>query len=414
MMKASVRLKLLGIATAAVGLIGNMGAAIAQDFGKVEVNQSDFVVVSAPGGTLIPHSLMILQQITDARPCWSESGANPVEITPLLLDFDFSGICSRATDSNGYSIRLADQDLGSQYNLRVAQQGGDLVLSAAPRPGVQSGAFVIGRTGGISSTGFAKIILDPGWRLAKRTFEGRELGHLYLTNDLTLAQVLEAAGGPVVVVPDPTPTPTPTPTLTFADTRGDVYAGDIEKAVSIGFVSGFFEDNTFRPRNPVTREQIVSMVIESLSKGLGLSVTVPEATSNPFPDVAADRWSAAKIQFAKTNNIVSGGEDGNFRPTDPLTRVELMAILRRTVEYSRSQKQLSAEVNPTQDPFNFSDISGHWGESIILAMSRHCGVASPINESGTAFAPNSDALRNYAAAAIVRVIDCQQNPTTGG
>ena len=425
MMKASARLKFLGIATLAVGLVGSMSAAIAQTFGKVEVDQSRYVLVSAPGGRLIPHSLMILQQVTDERACWSELGSNPVEITPLLLDFDFTGICSRATDSNGYSLRLADEDLGSQYRLQVTEQEGDLVLSAVPRAG-RSGTFIIGRTGGISSTGFAKINLNSGWRLTKRTFEGRSLGHTYLTNDLTLAQVIEAAGGSVVTAPtpptQPRPSITPPPTLTFADTQGDVYAADIEKAVTIGFVSGFFEDNTFRPRNPVTREQVVSMVIEALSKGIDLSLTVPAATSNPFPDVAASRWSADKILFAKNSNIVSGGDDGNFRPADPVTRAELMAILRRAIEYGRQQVQqaqpelniTSTDVKPSQDPFNFTDISGHWGEEVIKLMSSHCGIASPLNESGAAFAPNTPALRNYAASAIVRTIDCQQNPVTGG
>ena len=425
-MKAPARLKFLGMATVAVGLVSSMSAAIAQTFGKLEVNQERYVVVAAPGGSLIPHSLMILQQVTDERACWSELGANPVEITPLLLDFDFSGICSRATDSNGYSLRLADEDLGSKYRFQVTEQAGDLVLSAVPRAG-RGGTFVIGRTGGISSTGFAKINLDPGWRLTKRTFEGRTLGHTYLTNDLTLAQVIEAAGDTVATAPtppaQPKPSVTPPTVLTFADTQGDIYAADIEKAVTIGFVSGFFEDNTFRPTNPVTREQIVSMVIEALSKGISsISVTLPEAVGDPFPDVQADRWSAAKIQFAKDNNIVKGGDDGNFRPADPVTRAELMAILRRAVEYGREQSQqnnpesniTSTEVNPTQEPFDFTDISGHWAEPVIDLMSSHCGVASPLNESGSAFAPNVAALRNYAAAAIIRTIDCQQNPVTGG
>ena len=430
-MKASARLKFLGIATVAVGLVSSMGAAIAQTFGKVEVDQSQYVVVAARGSRLVPYSLMVIGQLTNERPCWSELGTNPVEITPLLLDFDFSGICSRATDSNGYSPRLADEDLGSRYRLQVTEQEGDLVLSAVPRPGprpTQGGSFIIGRTGGISSTGFAKINLNSGWRLTRRTFENRNLGHLYLTNDLALAQVLETDGGPIGIAPTlperPTTPISPTPTLTFADTQGDVYAGDIEKAVSIGFVSGFFEDNTFRPRDPVTREQIVSMVVEALSKGIGLNLgfTVPDATSAPFPDVPANRWSAAKIQFAKNNNIVSGGDDGRFRPAEPVTRVELMAVLRRAVEYGRSQAQESnpelnierTDVFPTQESFNFTDITGHWGEDVIKLMSSHCGIASPVNEVGTVFAPNTPALRNYAASAIVRTIDCQQNPATGG
>jgi hypothetical protein len=39
-------------------------------------------------------------------------------------------------------------------------------------------------------------------------------------------------------------------------------------------------------------------------------------------------------------------------------------------------------------------------------MSGFCGVASPLNEQGSSFVPNDPARRNYAAAAIVRTLDC--------
>jgi hypothetical protein len=39
-------------------------------------------------------------------------------------------------------------------------------------------------------------------------------------------------------------------------------------------------------------------------------------------------------------------------------------------------------------------------------MSAYCGVASPLNETGTNFAPDEPAKRNYAAAATVRMLDC--------
>jgi hypothetical protein len=54
-----------------------------------------------------------LEQIPGKQKCWSESGSNPVMIDPLLLNFDFTGICRRATDSNGYSIRLDGRISGS-------------------------------------------------------------------------------------------------------------------------------------------------------------------------------------------------------------------------------------------------------------------------------------------------------------
>ncbi|MEG4913698.1 S-layer homology domain-containing protein [Microcoleus sp. B7-D4] len=36
------------------------------------------------------------------------------------------------------------------------------------------------------------------------------------------------------------------------------------------------------------------------------------------------RWSAGKVLFARDNKIVSGYQDGTFKPTQPVTRAELM------------------------------------------------------------------------------------------
>ncbi|NJN04667.1 MAG: DUF3747 domain-containing protein [Leptolyngbyaceae cyanobacterium RM1_1_2] len=405
-MKTSVRLKAAALAATAIGLLGGTGTALAQNFGSAEIDQNDVVVIAAPGSRFIPYELYVYEQVTDARQCWSESGSNPVAIAPLLLTFDFTGICNRAADSNGYSVRLAGSDLGSSFRLQVVESGGQLVLRGVSNA---NGRFTIGQASGVSGTGFTKLVLNPGWRLTKRTFEGRTLGHYYFTNEMTLAQILAAEGE--VATPPPTPTPPTAPiTPTFPDVRGDLYATQIQRATEIGFISGF-QDGTFGPRQPVTREQAVSMLVEALKIQLpNVDLAVPtQVAAAPFPDVAANRWSAAKIQFAKDSGIVSGDVVGTFRPSTTVSRVELMAMIRRAAEFRRRQLNLSPELPLNQQPFGFSDINAHWGESLISLMSAHCGIASPLNETGTAFSPSSPALRNYASAAIVRLIECEGN-----
>ena len=44
-------------------------------------------------------------------------------VDPALNRFDFTGICSRYIDSNGYSLRVGEEDLASRYRLRLEQQG---------------------------------------------------------------------------------------------------------------------------------------------------------------------------------------------------------------------------------------------------------------------------------------------------
>jgi len=73
----------------------------------------------------------------------------------LLLDFDFTGSCERATDSNGYSLRIRGTDYGLEYLLRIVQRNGELVLVGTPRNPRQS-EVIVGRTKGLG-TGLIQI-----------------------------------------------------------------------------------------------------------------------------------------------------------------------------------------------------------------------------------------------------------------
>lgn len=410
----SLRITVAALAAATLGTLGSLNAAFAQTFGSTEVDSANFVLVSSPAGNLSRNpQLMIIEQQSDAQPCWSETGTNPTQIEPLLLNFDFTGICGRSLDSNGYSIRTADGDMGSRFDLTIQEQDGQLLLVGTPsnfptNPYRRAPAFRIGQASGIAPNGFTKLTLDPGWRLTKRTTtDGRTLGHVYLTNDMPIAQILEAAGADDAIA---NPTTTPEVGLSFPDVRGDIYGREIDRAVEIGFIAGFEEDNTFRPRANLTREQLVSMIFEALNSQENLSLVLPsQVNSNPYSDVSSDRWSAAKIQFAKQSGIVSGYQDGTFKPDQPVTRAELMAIIRRAAEYSRRQRGLAETLPSTQEARAFSDTQGHWAAPVISSLTSYCGIATPLNETGNAFQPNASAQRNYAAAAIVRLLDCPQS-----
>lgn len=191
------------------------GAVAAQttQFEQQEIDQSRFIVLAAPGGD-IGYKLLILEQIKDSRPCWSETGSNPSTVDPLLLSFDFTGICNRIVDSNGFSVRTAGQDQALQYSLRLVPEGNDLVLLAASNTQRDVGAE-IGRTNGLP-TGFSRIVLNPGWRLTRRAFNGRAVGHLYLTYDQPMETVATIRRGsssrPVPsLIPTAPPTSIPAP-----------------------------------------------------------------------------------------------------------------------------------------------------------------------------------------------------------
>lgn len=400
-MKFSPRQSIAATLTAVgitVGALSSITPAIAIGFGQYEVDQSKFVATAAPiqGGSA--HQLLVLEQISNARSCWNEQGNAPVQIDPLLTTFNFTGICGRSTDSNGYSIRMNGQDLAMQYSLRVIERNNNLLLVGVPKDRKQPELLIAQANG--TTPQFAKLNLEPGWRFTQRTFNGKPLGHIYLTYGAD--------------VPTPGNSGQPTPTVPrFNDIAKDVYRQEINVAVAQGFIAGF-DDNTFRPETSLTREQIVSMVVDALGKlptysgpqtvpVLGISAQV---TSNPFKDVSASRWSAAKIQAARDLKIVGGYEDGTFRPTQPVTRAELVVILQKAAAFGQMMQGGNLTLVATKPAQSFSDLGKHWATPTINAMSSYCGVASPVNEAGTTFMPNAAAQRNYAAAATLRMLNC--------
>ena len=151
-------------------------------FTAADVDESQFVMVSAPIGKGESSQLNIYEQRTSARPCFAVSGASPAVVDPLLASFDFTGICNRYIDGNGYSLRIGGDDLGTRYRLSVVKTGSDIELLAVPTRDPSRLTMVVARSGG-PGNGFLKLNLEPGWKLMRRQYGKRMLGHLYVYRD---------------------------------------------------------------------------------------------------------------------------------------------------------------------------------------------------------------------------------------
>ncbi|UIE36067.1 DUF3747 domain-containing protein [Leptodesmis sichuanensis] len=164
----------------------------AAQFDKTELDVSKFIIIASPIGTTDSYKLLIFEQLNNRRLCWQEVPGTPTTIDPLFMQFDFTKICGRSTDSNAYSVRVGDEDLAGRYNLRIVKKQNELVLVAFSLTDKNLRLFEIGRTHGLSD-GYLKIDLDPGWRLTRRVFQGKPTGHLYFTTDRTLGDLANQA-----------------------------------------------------------------------------------------------------------------------------------------------------------------------------------------------------------------------------
>ena len=88
------------------------------------------------------------------------------------------------------------------------------------------------------------------------------------------------------------------------------------------YINGF-PDGTFGGEKSVTREQVAKMLIDALGKETGA------ATGTAFTDVGASWWSAPWVEVAAREGYVTGYSNGSFGPQKSITRAELATVLVR-------------------------------------------------------------------------------------
>ena len=174
----------------ATGLVAaSSGAGLVQSaragalFAAVDLPQERFVLVSAPIGDGIKGQLNIYEQLNSKRPCFAMTGSQPAKVDPLLASFDFTGICNRFIDANGYSLRIGDTDLATSYRLSVIRKDNDNLLVALPTKAGAGPELLVARTQG-PGNGFTQLVFEPGWQLKRRAFRGRQLGHVYVYREI--------------------------------------------------------------------------------------------------------------------------------------------------------------------------------------------------------------------------------------
>ena len=83
--------------------------------------------------------------------------------------------------------------------------------------------------------------------------------------------------------------------------------------------------------------------------------------SHPFPDVSNRYWAAREISFAAARGWITGGSDGTFQPERSVTRAEAVKIL---------NKAMGRETGERETALPFTDVSRtHWAYGEILEAS---------------------------------------------
>ena len=183
-----------------------------------------------------------------------------------------------------------------------------------------------------------------------------------------------------VTVKEATATPTPVPTV--KPTEAPVINTEYTKPYASGY-----DDGSFLPNNNITRGELAAMIAR-LSYGDDLPDGMYQAS---FPDVDSDAWFNKYIGYLEDKDVLSGYEDGTFRPMDTITRGEISAVIARAQRYDLiSYNGIFIDVTEND-----------WAKDYIETLADKNIVSG--YEDGT-FGPYSPLTRAEAVAIINRVL----------
>ncbi|MBU5442516.1 S-layer homology domain-containing protein [Paenibacillus sp. MSJ-34] len=116
-------------------------------------------------------------------------------------------------------------------------------------------------------------------------------------------------------------------TAAFQDTANHWAKQYIASAKATGIVEGY-SDSLFGPDDPVSREQMMVMIVKALLVQTDRQTPLPSETTLSFIDERAiSDWARAYVGFAVNRQFVSGYPDRSFRPKAPATRAEVVKVI---------------------------------------------------------------------------------------
>jgi hypothetical protein len=112
----------------------------------------------------------------------------------------------------------------------------------------------------------------------------------------------------------------------FADARGHWAEPAIAAAYELGWTGGL-DAGRFGPDEPITREQMLVILMRALKASAGAGSTAAFADAGSISG-----WADAAIAAAVELGIAEGYPDGTIRPSVPATRAEALAVLARALK----------------------------------------------------------------------------------
>ncbi|MDR2166226.1 MAG: S-layer homology domain-containing protein [Clostridiales bacterium] len=244
--------------------------------------------------------------------------------------------------------------------------------------------------------------------ITERSFDLRTLGldpGTYLVQVRAIGQggrhnpSLPTAAFSIDVAADGTITPTvlePVVMIPASHLFGDVpvgawYHGYVTTVAHHGLFQGM-APGVFEPYTGMTR----AMFARVLANMMGVDLTAYGAGAATFGDVAPTEWYFASVQWAASVGLVQGVGEGNFAPTDNVTREQMAVMLQRFANQTGT-------VLPTGEALPFVDqhLISYWAVDAVRDIQAAGIVVGRVDGS---FDPGAFANRAEVATIFARFL----------
>lgn len=153
----------------------------------------------------------------------------------------------------------------------------------------------------------------------------------------------------------------------------------------VAYIMGY-PDGTVQPKGEITRAEACTIFFRLLTDS---SRDYYFSKTNDYTDVNAGDWFNNAISTLSNAGIVTGYNDGTFRPNQPITRGEMAKIIANFANLSKGGK-------------TFTDLSGHWSKTYVELAAGNGWIAGYPDGS---FRPDQKITRAETVTMINRVLE---------
>ncbi|RSL29544.1 hydrolase Nlp/P60 [Salibacterium salarium] len=234
--------------------------------------------------------------------------------------FDCSGFTNYVFSKEGVDLpRTASQ----QYNVgtSVAKsnlQKGDLVFFSENGSSVSHNGIYIGNQQFIhssSSNGISISSINDPYYWGERYLGAKRVFKEESNEEAETAQASAVKSETLEALPDGE----------YHDVDEDYWAYESITALGEDGIINGYNNSTFKPSDSITRGQAATL----LTKALDLERT---GSDTEFSDVNSESTHAAAIKAVNQANLITGNEDGEFMPNEPMTRQQMAVVFYRAFD----------------------------------------------------------------------------------